>query len=149
MHGDRFTELDHRKPGSADIRNVRGIRCILYEKVSLLLTVTLLNRNRPRTAIKTREKFQHPKSGSPYTPVTRHSVNAVTPPWLPKARSRRRSRISIIAVVEPSCYRPVTFPVTEASPKHHRQIKHVQFFPRPLCDCLVTERSWARRGHVV
>ena len=65
------------------------------------------------------------------------------------AEASRRSRISIIAVVEPSCNRPVTFPVTEASPKHHRKIKHVQFFPRPLGDCLVTERSWARRGHVV
>ena len=57
----------------------------------------------------------------------------------------RRSRISIIAVVEPPCNRPVTFPVTEASPKHHRKIKHVQFFPRPLGDCLVTGRSWTRR----
>ena len=65
------------------------------------------------------------------------------------AGASRRSRISIIAVVELSCYRPVTFPVTEASPKHHRKIKHVQFFPRPLGDCLVTERSLARRGHVV
>ena len=65
------------------------------------------------------------------------------------AEASRRSRISIIAVVEPSCNRPVTFPVTEASPKHPRKIKHVQFFPRLLGDCLVTERSWARRGHVV
>ena len=66
------------------------------------------------------------------------------------AEASRHSRISIIAAVEPSCYRPVTFPVTaQASPKHHRKIKHVQFFPRPLGDCLVTERSWACRGHVV
>ena len=60
------------------------------------------------------------------------------------AEASRRSRISIIAVVEPSCNRPVTFPVTEASPKHHRKIKHVQFFPRPLGDCLVGP-SWTRR----
>ena len=67
------------------------------------------------------------------------------------AEASRRSRISIRpysrrrAVVLPSRNFPSHRGVTEGSPT----IKHVQFFPRLLGDCLVTERSWVRRGHVV
>ena len=63
----------------------------------------------------------------------------------PVAEASWRSRFSIIAVVQPSYHRPVTFPLTEASLKRHQKIKHVQFFPRPLCDCLVTDPSSTRR----